>query len=248
MSSQLPWHVARAGGIVAWALVAGSVIWGLTLSTRALGRRPRPAWLFDLHRFLGGLAVVFTVVHVLAVVADSYVDFSLVNVLVPLTGEWHPLAVAWGIVGLYLLLAVELTSLAMARLPRRLWRRVHMASFLVFAATSVHALTAGTDRRSAAFLVAVALACGVVALLTAIRVRDALTATIAGSMATTGIPRRPPGSAGRQVAPAARRRRPPAARTPGSAWRCLRSRQRRRAGRPAGRRTTSTTAASTALR
>jgi predicted ferric reductase len=176
MSSQLPWHVARAGGIVAWALVAGSVTWGLTLSTRALGRRPRPAWLFDLHRFLGGLAVVFTAVHVLAVVADSYVDFSLVNVLVPLTGEWHPLAVAWGIVGLYLLLAVELTSLAMARLPKRLWRRVHMASFLVFATTSVHALTAGTDRRSAAFLVAVALAGGLVALLTAIRVWKALPA------------------------------------------------------------------------
>jgi len=169
MSSQLPWHVARAGGIVAWALVASSVIWGLALSTRVLGRRPRPAWLFDLHRFLGGLAVVFTVVHVLAVVADSYVDFGLVNVLVPLTGDWHPLAVAWGIVGLYLLLAVELTSLAMSRLPRRLWRRVHMTSFLVFATTSVHALTAGTDRRSAPFLVAVVLACGVVALLTAVR-------------------------------------------------------------------------------
>ena len=141
-----------------------------------LGRRPRPAWLFDLHRFLGGLAVVFTVVHVLAVVADSYVDFSLVNVLVPLTGDWHPLAVAWGIVGLYLLLAVELTSLAMSRLPRRLWRRVHMASFLVFATTSVHALTAGTDRRSAAFLVAVVPACGVVASLTAIRVWKAVAA------------------------------------------------------------------------
>ena len=170
MSSQLPWHVARAGGIVAWALVASSVIWGLALSTRVLGRRPRPAWLLDLHRFLGGLAVVFTVVHVLAVVADSYVDVSLVNILVPLTGDWHPLAVAWGIVGLYLLLAVELTSLAMSRLPRTLWRRVHMASFLVFATTSVHALTAGTDRRSAPFLVAVALACGVVALLTAIAI------------------------------------------------------------------------------
>jgi hypothetical protein len=67
MSWQLPWFVARAGGIVAWALTAGSVIWGLLLSTRPLGRRPRPAWLFDLHRFLGGLAVIFTAVHVLAV-------------------------------------------------------------------------------------------------------------------------------------------------------------------------------------
>jgi DMSO/TMAO reductase YedYZ heme-binding membrane subunit len=176
MSSQLPWHVARAGGIVAWALVASSVIWGLALSTRALGRRPRPAWRYDLHRFLGGLAVAFTAVHVLAVVADSYVDFGLVNVLVPLTGDWHPLAVAWGIVGLYLLLAVELTSLAMSRLSRRLWRRVHMASFLVFATTSVHALTAGTDRRSIPFLVAVALAGAVVALLAAVRVWKAVPA------------------------------------------------------------------------
>ena len=164
MSSQLPWHVARTGGIVAWALVAGSVIWGLALSTRALGRRPRPAWLYDLHRFLGGLAVAFTAVHVLAVVADSYVDFSLVNVLVPLTGDWHPLAVAWGIVGLYLLLAVELTSLAMSRLPRRLWRKVHMASFAVFLATSVQ------------FLVAVALAGGAVALLAVVRMWKAVPA------------------------------------------------------------------------
>jgi methionine sulfoxide reductase heme-binding subunit len=162
-----------AGGIVAWALLAGSVIWGLTLSTRALGRRPRPAWLFDLHRFLGGLALVFTAVHVVAVLVDSYVHFSPVNVLVPLTGDWHPLAVAWGIVGLYLLLAVELTSLAMARLPRRLWRRVHLASFPLFATTSVHALTAGNDRHSTAFLLVVALAIGLVALLTALRVWQA---------------------------------------------------------------------------
>ena len=98
--------------------VIGSVVWGLALSTRVLGGRPRPAWLFDLHRFLGGLALGFVGVHVLAVLADSYVHFSLLNVLVPLTGDWHPLAVALGIVGLYLLLAVELTSLARTRLPR----------------------------------------------------------------------------------------------------------------------------------
>ena len=46
---------------------------------------------------------------------------------------------------MYLLFAVELTSLARTRLPRRLWRRVHYASFVVFAATTVHGLSAGTD-------------------------------------------------------------------------------------------------------
>ena len=60
MTSQITWYAARASGIVAWALAAASVVWGLALSTRALGRTPRPAWLFDLHRFLGGIALAFT--------------------------------------------------------------------------------------------------------------------------------------------------------------------------------------------
>jgi hypothetical protein len=119
MRSQLLWYSARAGGIVAWALAAASVLWGLALSTHVLGRTPRPAWLFDLHRFLGGLALIFTGVHVAGVLTDTYVPFSLLNVLVPFTGSWHPGAVAWGIVGFYLLLAVELTSLARTRIPKR---------------------------------------------------------------------------------------------------------------------------------
>jgi hypothetical protein len=148
MSAQLTWDAARAAGIVAWALAAASVLWGLALSTRALGAKPRPPWLFDLHRFLGGAAVIFTGVHVGTILLDTYVHFGLVEVLVPLTGSWHPLAVAWGIVALYLLLAVELTSLARRRLSNRLWRRVHFGSFGLFVFSTIHGLTAGTDRGS----------------------------------------------------------------------------------------------------
>ena len=92
MSSQITWYVARSAGIVAWALAAASVVWGLALSTRAsraLGGTPRPAWLFDLHRFLGGMALTFTGVHVVAILFDTYVHFGLVEVLVPFTGTWQ---------------------------------------------------------------------------------------------------------------------------------------------------------------
>jgi hypothetical protein len=148
MNEQLWWYVARAGGIVAWFLLAASVIWGLTLSTKLLGRKPHPAWLLDVHRFLGGLALVFTGVHVVGLVADSYVHFGPSDILVPMASDWRPGPVAWGVVALYLLVAVELTSLAMKRLPRRLWKAVHFASFALFVTASVHGAFAGTDARN----------------------------------------------------------------------------------------------------
>jgi DMSO/TMAO reductase YedYZ heme-binding membrane subunit len=155
MDTALPWYVARASGLVAWAVVSASVLWGLALSTRALGKRPRPAWLLDLHRYLGGLAVVFTAVHIVAIVGDSYVHFGIVDVLVPFASAWNPPAVALGVVALYLLIAVEVTSLLRRRIPQRLWRRVHFVSFPLFALTTLHLFTAGTDNGNVLLLAAV---------------------------------------------------------------------------------------------
>lgn len=171
-TSQMWWYSARAGGIVAWMLLSASVVWGLLLSTKLLGRRPRPAWLLDLHRFLGGLSVVFTAVHVGALVADSYVEFGPTEVLVPFASSWRPSAVAWGVIGLYLLVAVELTSLLRRRLPRRLWRATHLLSFPLFGLSTVHALTAGTDVSATAWrLVMAALGSAVIGLVAARQAR-----------------------------------------------------------------------------
>ena len=152
----ITWEVARAGGIVAWGLATASVVWGLALSTRLAKRRPWPAWLLDMHRFLGALTVVFTGVHVGAVLLDSYTHFSVAAVLVPFVATWHPTAVAWGIVAFYVLLAVEVTSLLKPRIGRTWWRRTHYLSFALFAFSTVHAVMAGTDTRSGLVLMALA--------------------------------------------------------------------------------------------
>lgn len=148
MSGHLAWYVARASGIVAWGLVVASIVWGLLYATRVLGRRPAPWWLLGVHRWLGVLAIVFTAVHVSAILLDTYTTFDLVNVIVPFTGSWHPIAVGCGVIGMYLLLAVELTSLAKQHLSQRLWRSIHLASYALFAVSTVHALAAGTDAQS----------------------------------------------------------------------------------------------------
>lgn len=169
MNPQLWWYLARAGGIVAWALLTLAVVWGLLVSTRLLRGRPGPKWLLDLHRFLGGLAVTFTGIHLVALVADSYVHFDLVDLLVPFASEWKPLPVALGVVALWLLLAIELTSLAMRRLPRRQWRWVHLSSYGLFWLATLHGLAAGTDAGHPLYVWATNLAVATVVFLTLYR-------------------------------------------------------------------------------
>jgi DMSO/TMAO reductase YedYZ heme-binding membrane subunit len=139
------WYLARGAGLTSWALAAVTLVWGLLLSNRSFTKRLRPAWILDLHRTLGGLTVAFVGVHLVGLFADGYVHFGPAQLLIPLASTWRPGAVAWGIVALYLLIAIEVTSLWRRHLPAAWWRRLHMVSIAVFPLGTIHALTAGTD-------------------------------------------------------------------------------------------------------
>lgn len=152
MSEQIWWYTARSGGIVAMGLLTASVVWGLLFSTRMIKGRSTPKWLMSLHRHLGALSVIFTGVHVAGLVADSYVHFGISEVFVPFASSWQPGAVAWGVIGMYLLVAVEITSLLMKRIPRRFWKAIHMSSYALFWMAIVHGALAGTDASSAAYV------------------------------------------------------------------------------------------------
>ena len=170
---KLYWYVARASGITTWALVSLSVIWGLLLSTRAAGKAARPAWLTDLHRHLGGLAIVFLGVHLGGLALDKTVSFGPSELFVPFASKWQPGAVAWGIVAMYLLLAIEITSLLMKRIPRRLWKAVHFSSFAVYVTGTIHLLASGTDSSNVLLRDPVVVVTALVAFLTALRILNA---------------------------------------------------------------------------
>jgi len=146
VTAKLSWYVSRSAGLIAWALVAASIVWGLTLSGRLIRRRGVPAWLLALHRYLATLSLVFVVVHLLGLVADNYVHFGWRELFVPLASRWRPGPTAWGIAGLYLLVAIQITSWLMRRLPRRLWHTIHLSSIPLFVVGTVHGFQSGADR------------------------------------------------------------------------------------------------------
>ncbi|MEZ5379190.1 MAG: ferric reductase-like transmembrane domain-containing protein [Acidimicrobiales bacterium] len=170
MNEQLWWFVARSGGIVAWALVTLSVCWGLFISTKAVAKASQPAHLLNLHRFLGGLSVVFTAIHVAGLMLDSYVQFRWMDILVPWAASWKPTAVAWGVIAMYLLVAVEVTSLLMKRLPRTVWRQIHRSSFALYILSTIHGIQAGTDATNPIYRMLMTASINIVAFLTIVAV------------------------------------------------------------------------------
>lgn len=146
LDPKLAWYVSRSAGLVAWCVCSASVIWGLLVSSRMVRRRGAPAWLLDLHRYLGGLSIVFTAIHMAGLWFDDYFAYGMKDLLVPFAGPYRPVAVAYGMVAFYLLVAIQLTSWGMRRLPRKIWHAVHLGSLPLVVLATIHGFLAGTDR------------------------------------------------------------------------------------------------------
>ena len=145
--STIWWYLSRSTGLVAGLLIVAAFIWGVLLSTQLVKPVKKPAWLLDLHRWLATLAAVFVVLHLVGLYADSYVEFDIADILVPFASEWKPSAVAWGVVGLYLLVVIQLSSWQpiRSRLSRRVWHGIHLVSFPLVWVVIMHSGAAGTD-------------------------------------------------------------------------------------------------------
>lgn len=152
MNEHTFWYLSRASGMVAWLVLAASCLWGILLVTRMLKPADRPAWLLDLHRWLGGLSVATTAVHLGTLVGDNYVHFGWRELFVPQASAWQPGPVTWGVLAFYVLVVVQLSSLMMKKLPKRLWRSVHLLSYVMFAMATVHGVQAGTDASNQVFV------------------------------------------------------------------------------------------------
>src|SRR3954471_22920371 len=103
------WYLSRATGVVATILAVAALVMGLFFSARNTGRRLRPAWWLDLHNWLGGLTLVFTIVHVVAIFADSDAGIGVAQVFIPGTASTSSWAVTWGVLAMYVFAIVTLT-------------------------------------------------------------------------------------------------------------------------------------------
>ena len=145
-SSPAIWYAARASGVAAYVVLSVVVALGLTLGGKAKSRIWPRFSVEDIHRFGGLLVGSLIGIHVLAIAADSFLPFSLVQLLVPFTSTYRPLWTGLGIAAAEILLALAVTNHYRRRLPYGFWRKAHYLNFAVWGLASAHGLMAGTDR------------------------------------------------------------------------------------------------------
>jgi methionine sulfoxide reductase heme-binding subunit len=139
------WIAARASGLVAYALLTSSVVAGLVLKSRPFGNRLRPAAVTDLHRFLALLGIGALAVHGGALVLDTAVPLHWTALLVPGAARYRPLWTGAGVVAAEAMVLVYLSFGLRKRIGVANWRRLHWATYGIFAAATAHGLLAGSD-------------------------------------------------------------------------------------------------------
>lgn len=155
------WHyLARSSGIVATVLLVLALLAGLLFSARATGERRRPKWWLDLHNQLGGLAFVFTVIHIVAIFQDQLSGIGLVQIFVPLTADGWAWGITWGVLATYVFAAVVFTSWPKKRLSPRTWLAVHLLSVPATVMAAGHAWMVGSSRHGRWFQGLLALLAG----------------------------------------------------------------------------------------
>ncbi len=139
------WAVARAGGLTAYVLLTAAVIMGLALSLRWQSARWPRLINNEWHNYLTLLSLIFVGIHVLAVLVDPYTHFGLADILVPLASTYRPEWMAFGIVGLYLGIAIGISTWLRPVIGYQWWRRLHVLTLVLYALVTVHGIATGSD-------------------------------------------------------------------------------------------------------
>lgn len=146
-SANVPWYLSRATGFVAYLLLFATVVLGLSIRTKSLDRLVARWRITDIHTFLSVLVVLFVVVHVTVLLGDTFIGFSVVQLLVPFASAYLPVWTGIGILSAYLLLLVAISFPARRLTGYRFWRTLHYLTFVVYSGALVHAVFTGTDSR-----------------------------------------------------------------------------------------------------
>ena len=150
-----PWYITRAAGLIAAIALVALMLSGVGLITGYTFKLIEPLTAWATHRALGILFAVSVIIHVVALLFDRYVPFTIAQAMVPFIsnyrsvtiGGYHlgSLYIALGIFAGYGILAIIISSLLWIDKKPHTWKFIHFLAYLIMIFVFFHALYLGTD-------------------------------------------------------------------------------------------------------
>ena len=147
-SATIYWYISRGAGFTVFILLTVAVSLGILLSLKWR----TDAWprfiTNELHPFVQLVAGIFLLIHITSVLLDSFIQFSLAGILIPLVSTYRPVWLSLGIVAMYLGVALAISTYLKRFIGYRAWRTMHYAGFAVWLLALIHGITTGSDTRA----------------------------------------------------------------------------------------------------
>lgn len=156
------WYVIRGAGFTAAGLLILLMLSGIGQVTGLTYRffEPVKAWL--IHKALAIALCIAIFIHVLFLLFDHFVPFSLTQVLIPFVSHYTngtkflglsfgSLAVTFGILAAYGVVIIVLSSLGWIDSHKKAWRWLHYLSYFVMLFVFLHAVSVGSDLKYGTF-------------------------------------------------------------------------------------------------
>jgi methionine sulfoxide reductase heme-binding subunit len=143
------WYATRGAGVVSLVLLTAVVVLGIV----SVMRWQTASWprfvTTGFHRNLALTTLIFLAIHVVTAVVDPFTALGWEAAIVPFSSPYRRFWLGLGVVGIYLLLAIVLTSLLRPLFGPRVWRMVHWLAYAMWPVALIHSIGTGTDPRFA---------------------------------------------------------------------------------------------------
>ncbi|WP_054968333.1 ferric reductase-like transmembrane domain-containing protein [Alicyclobacillus ferrooxydans] len=143
--NQFYWMMDRSAGLVAYELLAFSVVLGLTTASSMWDRLRLRRVVTQLHQFSALLTACFVGLHLWGLHLDQMISFPWPKLLIPLASDYRPFPTALGVLTLYGLIALIASSMLRERVGVKAWRTIHFAYVPMFILVTFHGMLSGTD-------------------------------------------------------------------------------------------------------
>jgi DMSO/TMAO reductase YedYZ heme-binding membrane subunit len=138
-------NTAAFAGFAAYALMVGTVVWGVLTATGMVRRNIRRETLYGGHMLMGVASLAFIVVHAAGNVFRPAAHLSVWHATIPFLHT--STAITLGVLSAEMAIVTSVSVWFQRRMGYRTWHRVHWLGYPTYGLAIIHTVWAGSDVR-----------------------------------------------------------------------------------------------------